>query len=239
MDILTRDFYSRDTLAVARDLLADSERRESVAVLVTFHPNQTQLPKLSSFLEEWGVTVKTGTVVAESDSSRYVSANPSFTMVDSVSTALEKKTYDRIISPMSVPLELAFSGNGEVSTGVLLSTADSAYLVTESTSQEEVENPDTAKQAVATLSTALTQFDNDFYFRSVMVFGSSYMFTDSFLETAFDNRTFLSDLLKYATDTDGSEVTVYTERVQTGCPPGGSVLIERCWGRYSPSACLC
>ena len=35
------------------------------------------------------------------------------------------------------------------------------------------------------------------------------------MATAFDNADFLSDLMKYATDTDGSSVSVLTERVQT------------------------
>ena len=35
------------------------------------------------------------------------------------------------------------------------------------------------------------------------------------MQTAFGNSEYLSDLMKYATDTDGSEVSVLTERVQT------------------------
>ena len=35
------------------------------------------------------------------------------------------------------------------------------------------------------------------------------------MQTAFDNSRYVTDLMKFATDTDGSEVTVMTERVQT------------------------
>lgn len=41
------------------------------------------------------------------------------------------------------------------------------------------------------------------------------MFTDTFLETAFDNSQYIIDLMKFATDTDGSRVSVYTDKVQT------------------------
>lgn len=88
-------------------------------------------------------------------------------------------------------------------------------MVTESTSQEEIEDPDTAQQNVATLSSTIAQFGNEFYFRSVIVFGSSNIFSDGFMATAFDNADYLSDLLKLSTDTDGSAVSVLTERVQT------------------------
>ena len=48
-----------------------------------------------------------------------------------------------------------------------------------------------------------------------MVFGSSHIFSDSFMETAFDNAEYLSDLMKRATDTDGSSVSIMTKNVQT------------------------
>ncbi len=208
--------YTDEELEKIRALLADETRQESIALLVTFHPTQNQLPKLSSFLEEWGVSVQSGAMVAESDSSRYVSANPSYVVVNAVGKALEGNTYDRLICPMSLPIEILFEGNGDVGVEALLSTSPAAFVVTENSSQEELENPEsTAEQVVATRSSTLAQFGNSFRYRSVIVFGSSYMFTDTFLQTAFDNSRYVTDLMKFATDTDGSEVTVMTERVQT------------------------
>ena len=49
----------------------------------------------------------------------------------------------------------------------------------------------------------------------MIVFGSSHVFTDRFMTTAYGNREYLTDLLQYATDTDGSQVSILTERVQT------------------------
>lgn len=208
--------YTDDELDKLRTLLADQSREESIAVLATFHPSQAALPKLAGFLEEWGISVQSGAVVAESDSSRFVSANSSYLIVDHIGRSLKDNTYGRIIAPASVPLTRMFEGNGDISTDTLLATSEGAYVVTETTTESETENPETAQQAVATLSSTLAQFEgNKFYYRSVIVFGSSYMFTDAFLQTAFDNSRFITDLLQFATDTDGSEVTVSTERVQT------------------------
>lgn len=206
--------YTEEELAKLRALLADQERQESIAVLATFYPNQGNFPNLNNFLEEWGIEVETGAVVAENDDSRYLLANPSYVLVDSTSETMEG-TYDRLVSPASVPIKLLFSGNGEVGTDALWTTASSAYTITENSAEEEMENPVTSQQVVASKSSALAQFDNKFYNRSVIVFGSSQIFTDSFMETAFSNRQYISDLLKLATDTGGSSVTVYTERVQT------------------------
>lgn len=208
--------YTMEEIQKLRDLLGDEERQESISVLVTFYPNQGELPNLTAFLEEWGVSVGAGSVVMESDASRYALADPRCIMVDSSGEAMKEKSYTRLVSPLSVPLEILFTGNGDVGVEPLWTTSDGGFVVTEATSQEEIENPTgTAQQTVATLSSTLTQFGNEFYYRSVMVFGSSNVFSDTFMATAFDNAEYLSDLMKFATDTDGSEVSITTERVQT------------------------
>lgn len=207
--------YTEEEIQKLRDLLSDQERQESISVLVCFFPSQGKLPNLTSFLEEWGVSVGTGSVVMESDASRYAFSDPRIVMVDSVGKSMEKNTYSRLVSPRSVPIDILFSGNGDVGVEALWTTSEGAYVVTDNTSQEEIENPDTAVRNVATLSSTLAKFGNDFYFRSVITFGSSDVFADSFMATAFDNANYLSDLMKLATDTDGSSVSVVTERVQT------------------------
>lgn len=207
--------YTDEELEKLRALLADGERKESIAVLAAFYPGQGELPKLSSFLEEWGVKVHSGAVVAETDDSRYILGSPNYPIVDKSEEVLKDKTYNRLISPMSVPLELMFSGNGDVGTQALWTTADSAYELTEENAEQDPQGQSTSQQTVATLSSVLQQFDNEFYYRSVIVYGSSFVFVDDFMQTAFGNSEYLSDLMKYATDTDGSEVSVLTERVQT------------------------
>lgn len=207
--------YTDAELDKIRALLADGEREESVSVLVTCYPTQSDLPKLNGFLEEWGVSVGAGKVVAETDASRYALANPSLVFVDDNEEVLEDNGYSRLVSPMSVPLTLLFEGNGDVGTRALWTTSDKAYAISAEDMSEETANPETSQQTVATLSSSLAQFGNEFYFRSVIVFGSTHVFTDSFMVNSYGDRSYVSDLLKYATDTDGSEVTIRTERVQT------------------------
>lgn len=207
--------YTEEEIQKLRDLLSDESREESIAVLVSFYPSQSKLPNLSAFLEEWGVSVGSGSVVMESDANRYALSDPRCVIVDSVGNSMQKNTYSRLVSPLSVPLDIMFTGNGDVGVEALWTTSEGAYVVTESTSQEEIENPETSAQNVATLSSTIVQFGNDMYYRSVIVFGSSNIFSDSFMATAFDNANYLSDLMKLATDTDGSEVSVLTHKVQT------------------------
>lgn len=207
--------YTGEEIQKLRDLLADKDRQESIAVLVCFFPDQGRLPNLTAFLEEWGVSVGMGSVVMENDAGRYALADPRCIIVDSVGVSMKDNSYSRLVSPLSVPLEILFTGNGDVGVEALWTTSDEAYVVTKTTSETDLENPDTAQQTVATLSSAITQFGNNFYYRSVIVFGSSNIFSDVFMATAFDNADYISDLLKMATDTDGSSVSVYTQRVQT------------------------
>ena len=110
---------------------------------------------------------------------------------------------------------MVFDGNSSVATYELWTTADSAYVVTESTTQEDVQNPNTESQVVASLSSKYVQVDGSSVARSVAVFGSSNVFTDTFMNSTFGDGNYITDLMLYLTNNDGSSVTVSTERVQT------------------------
>lgn len=206
--------YTEEELQKLRDYLGDETREEPLTLLVTAHPTEGDLPKLHSFLEEWGVKVEAG-MVAETDSSRAV-GNASYVVVDPSEELLSENSYDRILAPSSSPLTLVFDANNDITTRALWTTSDGACVLTEDLTEEEAEDPETAQQTLATFSTKLVQQGNGTVNRSVIVFGSSYAFTDTFLGTsAFGNRAYVEDLMKYATGTDGSAVTVQTEKVQT------------------------
>lgn len=207
--------YTEEEIQKLRDYLGDETREEPVTLLVTCHPTQGSLPKLAEFLEEWGVKVESG-VVAETDSSRVAVGNASYILVNASEEILAGGGYDRLVAPSSAPLSLAFEANNDISVKPLWTTADSAYVVTENTTEAEAASPETSQQIVATLSTKLVQNGNSTVTRNMVVFGSSTAFTDTFLSTtAFSDRTYVSDLLKYTTGTDGSAVAVQTEKVQT------------------------
>lgn len=203
--------YTEEEIQKIQDFLDDPQRQEPVALLATCHPSQGELPRLTGFLEEWGIQVQHG-VVAESDSGRMAAANASYVLVDPAGSTLSDKSYNRLLAPSSAPLSLLFSENAGITTTNLWRTAESAYVITESTTQEEADNPETAQWTVAAMATK----DVEGTPRYVIVFGSSFVFTDSFIEaTAFGNRDYISDLLALTTGTDGSAVTVSDTSVET------------------------
>ena len=207
--------YSDEEVAKLRAYLDDTTTEEPVTILATAHPQQGSLPNYSAFLEEWGVSVEPG-VVVESDTSRMAVADQSGILVNASSEdILADNSYDRLVSYYSAPLNLLFDANNNVVTYELWTTNDTAYVITEDTTEADVENPTTSTQTVATYSYKSVEINDSYYSRSLMVFGSSIGFTDTFMNTAFDNGTYLTDLVLFATGNDGSNVSVTTQRVET------------------------
>lgn len=205
--------YTEEEINKLREYLDDEERSEDISLLVTSHTTQAELPHLASFLEEWGISVGEG-MVAETDSSRIALRNASYVLVDAAEDVISENSYSNIIAPASRPVNVLFSSSGDVVTQALWSTADTAYVVTED--MTETDDPDTAQQNVAAIATRSVKIDKTYKTRTVMVFGSSWIFTDTFIgASAFGNKSYISDLVKYATGTDGSTVSVYTQSVQT------------------------
>lgn len=207
--------YAEEEIAKLREYLDDEERAEDISLLVTFHTTQTELPRLSGFLEEWGIRVEDG-MVAETDSSRVALRNASYILVNPSEEVLTENSYSNLLAAASRPITLLFEGNGDISTEALWTTADTAYVVTGDMTEEEAENPDTAAQVVAATGYKSVKIGSGYNNRSVVVFGSSWVFTDTFMgASAFGNKSYISDLMKFFTGTDGSDVSVWTESVQT------------------------
>lgn len=203
--------YTEEELQKVREYLDDENRPQDATLLVTCDPSQAKMPNLAGFLEEWGVRVEEG-YVAETDQSRMALRSEAFVLVDAEEELMEGKTYNTLINPRSSPLTLLFNGNGGVSTKALWTTADTAYVSTGENAEAQASQ--TAQQTVATVSAKYVSKEN--YRRSVLVFGSSYIFTDTFMNTsAFDDRSYISDMLQFVTGTDDALVTVAEEQVQT------------------------
>lgn len=207
--------YSAEEMDKLRTFLNDETREEPVSVMVTCYPTQGQMPNLTAFLEEWGVSPQAG-LVAETDSGNMVVSDSTGVLVTPTDEILGDNSYDRLVSYYSAPLEVLFEANADISTYELWTTSDSCYVITEDTTEEEAADPETSSQVVATLSSKLVEVNDSYVSRSVMVFGSSVIFTDSFMNTtAFSDADYVRDLLLYITGTDASSVTTSTERVQT------------------------
>ena len=207
--------YTEEEIAKLREYIDDTTRPEQCALLVTCHTTQGAMPKLSAFLEEWGIRVEEG-VVAETDSSRVALRNASYVLVDHTEELLNDNDYSYLVSPSSRPLTLLFSANGDVvMTEALWTTADTAFVATEDMTEADLEGRPKSSQAVACISRKRPRVDGESTTRDVIVFGSSYVFLDDFMTSSFGDRSYISDLLSFSTGTDGSQVTVVTHQVQT------------------------
>lgn len=207
--------YAEEEIEKMREFLDDKEDTEGRTILVTFHTTQTEMPHLASFLEEWGIGVEEG-MVAETDSSRIALRNASYVLVDNTDDILSDNTYSNLLAAASRPISLLFKNSGDIVTQSLWTTADTAYVVTGDMTEAEAEDPDTAAQTVVAIASKSISIDGKYTDRSVITFGSSWIFTDTFISaSAFGNKSYITDLLKTATGTDGSTVSVYTQSVQT------------------------
>ena len=212
--IPTTDF-STEEIDKIRAYLDDETRDQQVTLLVSAYPSQGELPNLAAFLEEWGVQVGTG-VVAETDSN-YAAYDARGVLVTASPLVLTSNTYSRLLSYYSAPITLTFEENNGISTTPLWTTQDSAYVITADMTEEDAANPETGEQVVASLSSKDVEVNGETYARNVVVFGSSDLFTDNFMGTsAFEDSTYMNDLLLDLTDTDASAVvTVEEEEVET------------------------
>ena len=207
--------YTEEEIQKLQDYLNQDDRAEDLALLVTCHATQGSLPRLSNFLEEWGIRVESG-AVAESDDSRIIGGTPTTVLVDpQVDQILSGNTYNNVVTAASSPLTVLFSGNGDVATNTLWKTSDSAYVITEDMTALP-EAPETSAQTVAAIGAKFIHINNQDYRHSVVVFGSSYVFTSTFINaSAYGDRQYLSDLARYCAGTDASAVTVMPTQVQT------------------------
>lgn len=208
--------YTEEEIQKLREYIDNDTSAERRALLVTCHASQSELPRLESFLEEWGVQVGEG-VVAETDSTRVALRNAGYVLVDPTENLLTENTYNPMVSAQSRPLSLLFAANGDVvQTEALWTTADSAYVATEDMTEADLNSLETSQQTVACISEKRPRIDGEESRRSLIVFGSSYVFTDTFMNTpAFGDRNYVSDLLSYCTGTDQSAVSVMTHQVPT------------------------
>lgn len=205
--------YTTEEIEKLRAYLDDDSSEAHKTILVTFHTTQEKLPKLEGFLEEWGFSLGEG-MVAETDESRMMAAYPSFMLVNAKQDkVLTDGSYQNLAVRESRPMSLLFSNNNNIAAYPLWSTADSAYVYVDESSAE---NPETGEQTVAAMADTYKSINGDNWRRSVVVFGSSFVFTDSFISApAYGDSNYIRDLLQYATGTDGSQVTVQTKQVQT------------------------
>jgi hypothetical protein len=201
--------YTEAEITKLRDFLSDETATNSRTVFYTADYRQDSLPVLNSFLEEWGAQPQTG-IVAETDTNNVMPGSDATAIfVDSVNEQF-KISYSYLCSPVSTPINLLFQANDSISASALWQSKDSAYVLVD-------ENSDATKksaQNVATLSTKMIKKNDEYVNESVVVFGSSFAFTDSMVSSStFGNKQFFTDLFSSLTGADTSKVYVAPVKV--------------------------
>ncbi|MBC3516560.1 GldG family protein [Neobittarella massiliensis] len=176
---------------------------------------QPELPKLESYLAEWGITVKPG-VLFEGDNSRVIQSDrfntiADFTQNSFTSALIEKNLFPSI--PYCVPLEETNTSDA-IKVSTLIRYGDQAGIYPEdapsnwkATAQDMVQYPTAAAISTKTIS------DKSSY---VAVFGSVNFINESLLaESSLGNAKLLTSLANTVTDR-GDMVTIEPKRVSGG-----------------------
>lgn len=207
--------YTDAELTKLDDFLSSAAIPGDRSLLVTFHPSQQSMPKLSAFLKEWGIEVPQA-VVVEGDQSKYYTNDASY-ILSNLQTTLSlggKSDYGYFTTPQSNPVNLLFETKGTRTTYSLAKSNDTCYLVDNNT--KEGDNPQKAAYNTAVLSQDTVKSGAKEYKANVIVLGSTTMFNAEILgASTFGNAAYLVDLSRYATGTTNAATAITETSVQT------------------------
>lgn len=202
--------YTADEIAKIREFLSEEGRTDAHTLLVTGHPGQPDMPNFKALLEDWGLAMDTTSFVVDTDTSNVLSSGPQYIYANSTGTLLTEE-YPVLLAPYSAPVELLFDYNDGITTYALIESSNTAYAVNNSTTEEELSNPETKSYVTA----ALAQKAGATAKTNVVLFGSTMGFVDSFLSDTFSNKAFTADLMRFVTETSENEIGLTVNEVQT------------------------
>jgi ABC-2 type transport system permease protein len=207
--------YTDSEIKKLSDFLGNTELAGDRTLMVTFHPSVQEMPKLSSFLKEWGIEVVPQAIVVESDQSKYFTNDPSYILsnLQSEVNLGSNKDYGYFTTPQSNPINLVFDTQGNKRTYVLAKSNDTCYVQTNETKQGET--PDKKASNTAVLSQAHVQSGDKSYNANVVALGAMTFSSDILSASTFGNSSYLVDLSRYATGTSNANTEVVMNPVQT------------------------
>lgn len=208
--------YTDAELKKMDTFLSNTKVAGSRSLVITFDPSQKAMPKLSNFLKEWGIAVKTATVIAETDSTKVVSNNASYILTQ-IGTKLSlggKSDYGYVTMPQSSPVDQLFESQGSITTYPLATSNETSFLANDKTT--DTSNVKKASYNTAVLAQKSMTVNEKSYKANVIVFGSSLMMSSNVLSaSAFGNANYTLDLMKYGTGTTNNDTGITTNPVQT------------------------
>ena len=195
---------TEDDVTKLNNYLADGD--SSRTVFVTGYPTAGDLPNLSSFLEDWGLSMQSGTVIVETDSSKTISQSATYMFVNATSDVLTG-TYNNLLAINAMPVDRLFETSGDIATYSLIETSSTCY-----TSQGETQtDPDTDTYTVC----ALAQKTDGDVKKNVVAYGDTNSLYAYMSNSTFGNASFVLDLVQYCTDTSDTSVGLTIESTAT------------------------
>lgn len=209
--------YTEDELKKMDEYLSEKESGKTRTLLISATPGQASLPNLMSFLEEWGISYDSTSMVLESDSSRTFGNSALYLSDVDSENGIPDGDYPLLVTPYSVPITRLFDSNNSVVTYSLAATSEGSYLQKTDSKDDVSETAEKKSYDTAVLARKSLDSSGTGAYANVIVLGSTYMLDPSTLNTStFSNGDYFIDLAKYATDTTNSNNTVYSPRVQAG-----------------------
>lgn len=209
--------YTEDELKKLDEYLSEKESGKTRTLLISATPGQASLPNLMSFLEEWGISYDSTSMILESDSSRTFGNSALYLSDVDSENGIPDGDYPLLVTPYSVPITRLFDSNNSVVTYSLAATSEGSYLQKTDSKDDVSETAEKKSYDTAVLARKSLDSSGTGAYANVIVLGSTYMLDPSTLNTStFSNGDYFIDLAKYATDTTNSNNTVYSPRVQAG-----------------------
>lgn len=186
-------------------------------VLFLMEPKREATPNLYAFFADWGLKVGApGEVVLESNSSNYVQYpdTPLLNISSAEDSCLMDYADATVLGIDLVPLKVLFDYNNGVTTHVLLSTSDTAYIVPngENTLSYSPSDEDYGKNAVLAYGEKFVSKNNDVLYSRVAICSSRHTL-DGYVSTLSGNKNITTQFFKYITDTVGNENAVYIDAI--------------------------
>ncbi len=208
--------YTDAEITKLEDYLKNTQLAGDRSLMVTFSAGLTDtgaFPKLSAFLQEWGLSAAPSEVVEETSAQNCFGGNPLY-LVGNVQTKLSlggaSSSYSNLIVPNACPITIQFSGRNSRSTYSLIQSGSTSFLY--KNGDDTKATPKTSAQNLAALCQDTVQSGGKSYHANVIAIGSGSMFSSSYLNAnAFSNSSYLVDLSKYATGTSSAATQISTK----------------------------
>lgn len=158
-----QDFSSSEIELIEKFLENDGKKGKSLAVFCD--SNSTDMPNLYAFLEEWGISCLSNTILFETDPSNHLTDEPTILGFVNKETDYTKSvnSADAVyIADANVPMKAAYENYGKRTTTVLLETPETVVAAPLTADANWKPSADYKKQSYANaILTEETKYDED------------------------------------------------------------------------------